>query len=56
VVVPVGAMTKSEDQTDLDERITPVSRPADEARDTSTSRGRAVIFPLFPTSKRDDHW
>ena len=56
VVVPVGAMTKSEDQTDLDDRITPVSRPADEARDISTSRGRAVIFPLFPTSKRDDHW
>ena len=56
VVVLVGAMTKSEDQTDLDERITPVSRPADEARDISTSRGRAVIFPLFPTSKRDDHW
>ena len=48
VVVPVGAMTKSEDQTDLDERITPVSRPADEARDTYTS-GLAVIFPLFPT-------
>jgi hypothetical protein len=55
VVVPVGAMTKSEDQKDLDERITPVSRPADEARDTYTS-GRAVIFPLFPTSRSDDHW
>jgi hypothetical protein len=55
VVVLVGAMTKSEDQTDLDERITPVSRPADEARDTYTS-GRAVIFPLFPTSRSDDHW
>ena len=55
VVVPVGAMTKSEDQKDLDERITPVSRPADEARDTYTS-GLAVIFPLFPTSRSDDHW
>lgn len=55
VVVLVGAMTKSKDQTDLDERITPVSRPADEARDTYTS-GLAVIFPLFPTSRSDDHW